>query len=58
MLLYETTNTYQQFRDAFENRYWNIHVQRQVRDQIEYGRYDIVYGMVSLEYGTIYHITN
>ena len=33
--------TYQKFREGFENRYWNIHTQRQVRDQLEYGKYNI-----------------
>lgn len=31
--------TYEQFKEVFENRYWNVHTQRLVRDQLEYGRY-------------------
>ena len=35
----DQTETYEQFKASFKNRYWNIHTQREVRDQLEYGRY-------------------
>lgn len=37
----DTITTYDQFKECFENRYWNVHTQRRVRDQLEYGRYPI-----------------
>ena len=30
-IIRDNITTYRQFRVAFENRYWNIHIQRQVR---------------------------
>ena len=35
----DQTETCEQFKASFENRYWNIHTQREVRDQLEYGWY-------------------
>ena len=39
-IIRDNISTYQQFREAFENRYWNIHTQWQVRDQLEYGKFN------------------
>ena len=54
-IIIDNISTYQQFRDAFENRYWNIHTQRQVRDQLEYGKFN-AHGRP--EYRTIHNCTN
>ena len=48
---------YQQFHDSFENRYWNIHTQCQVHDQLEYGKFNI-HGCQSIEQYTIGQIKN
>ena len=32
-------NNYEQFKNSFESRYWNIHIQRQDRDQLQNDRY-------------------
>ena len=47
-IIRDNITTYRQFRDAFENRYWNIHIQRQVRDQLEYGKFNM-HGRTSIE---------
>ena len=44
----DNVTTYQQFRDSFEKRYWNIHTQCQVRDQLEYVKFNI-HGRQSIE---------
>ena len=46
----DNITTYQQFRDAFENRYWNMHTQRQVRDELEFGRYNPTGGQSMEQY--------
>ena len=35
----DNLTTYEQFKESFEGHYWNIHTQRQIRDQLEYGKY-------------------
>lgn len=39
IIVRDNLTTYEQFKESFEGRYWNIHTQRQVRDQLEYGKY-------------------
>ena len=33
----DNLTTYEQFKNSFEGRYWNIHTQRRIRDQLECG---------------------
>ena len=54
-IIRDNITTCQQFRDAFENRYWNIHTQRQVHDQLEYGKFNVD-GHQSIEQYTIAQI--
>ena len=47
-IIRDNVSTYQQFHEAFENRYWNVHTQRQVRNQLEYGKFN-AQGQQSIE---------
>lgn len=35
----EKITTYDQFKTMLENRYWNTHLQSQIRNELEYGQY-------------------
>lgn len=35
----DRVKTYEEFRQKFLGQYWNIQIQRRVRDQLEYGKY-------------------
>ena len=49
-IIRDNVTNYQQFRDSFENRYWNT--QRQIRDQLEHGKFNI-HGRQCMEQYTI-----
>ena len=46
-IIRDQVTTYEDFVNAFEARYWNQHVQRKVRDRLEFGKY--VYGRQTKE---------
>lgn len=54
-IIRESIKTYEQFKESFENRYWNIDIQRQVRDQLEYGKFQLN-SKISMENYAIRHI--
>lgn len=46
----DNITTFAQFRTAFENRYWNVHTQRQIRDKLEFGRFPVGKNITMEEY--------
>ena len=39
-IIRDQATTYKDFVQAFETRYWNQHVQRKLRDRLEFGKYE------------------
>lgn len=49
-IIRDNLTTFAQFCATFENRYWNVHTQRQIQDKSEYGHYPVGRGLTMEEY--------